>query len=641
MTNNLDDIKKLSQWTAWKYYERINQNTGEVKLTKPPVNPNYDPNVHANSMGSCSDPKTWTTYEKAEEFVSQNRDFTDGTGVVLANGLAGVDLDNVIVDGEVIPEAMEIVKALKSYTEYSPSETGLHILLWIDETEGYTPHRKKAGFVPLSNGGMSEIEAYTQGRYFTVTGNPLPGYDIPIRTDKADALKDFKAVVERYFPKRNDTNEPKGGTPSLSVVTSIPEKDKSLWRKIFNSKKGKHILSLFKNTIEYPSEKYASKSEVDLAMCSYLAYWTDCDAEAMDRMFRQTALYRDKWDEMHGSQTYGEMTIQKAIETNTDYKSKSEEPAVITPHVWYDSLSAYHSAYKANRERGFEPYKTGINQFDALIGGGLYPELYVLGAATGSGKTSFVLQVGDYIARSGIPVLYTALEMSLDELIAKSISRLSYEIANSNEMYNGQGRSANQILWHHADTEAVKLATDRYFTEYAPHIAALEGVGNITTATIQIRAQQIAKATGKAPVVIVDYLQLLAPVSPYSTEKQAADRNITALKQLSRELTCPVFLISSLNRTSTKEGENVALESYKESGGIEYTAGVAFGMWNKKESGKIKTSITLLKHRHKGTKDSDIVYLEFQGENSSFVPWRGSGVASEVVEQVFEGDIPF
>lgn len=645
MTDKFDDIKKQPQWTAWRYIERVNPNTGDAKLTKPPVNAGYDPYADANDWGSCSDPSTWYDYQTVSDYVDANPNSTDGIGLVFANGLAGVDLDDVIVDGEVIPEAMEVIKALHTYTEISPSGTGVHALLWIDESARYSPSRKRGGFVRLPNGILTEIEAYTMGRFFTITENPLPGYDIPIRTDRVTALKDFQQIVDKYLSKTHEKDNKPANPPSLSVPSVFTsDDDQTLWRRMFASGRGEKIKDLFNANYDNYHE-YPSKSEADLGLCAYLAYWTDCNAERMDRMYRMSRMYDpSKWDIVHnGTDTYGQMTVNKAIENCTDYRKTGDISSVglQSPRShYYPSLSDYRTEYREHRDKGFSPYKTPFPALDTLLGGGLYPELYVLGAATGSGKTSLVLQLGDYIAHSEIPVLYTALEMSLDELIAKSISRLSYDVALSentdgNMPYVNQARSTNQILWHHADTDAVRFAEAMYFTEYAPNIAALEGVGNISTAAIRIRANELAEATGKAPLVVVDYLQLLASDNPYGTEKQAADHNVTALKQLSRELTCPVFLISSLNRMSTKEqrdegetgqSKGPELESFKESGGIEYTAGVAIGMWNKKiiagETQKIQTTLRLLKHRHNGVHaGKDKVELEFLGDRSTFRPW--------------------
>ena len=66
------------------------------------------------------------------------------------------------------------------------------------------------------------------------------------------------------------------------------------------------------------SDRYGSQSEADSALCMILAFWTR-DPEQIDRLFRQSALYRPKWDEQHGDQTYGAMTITRALEKQTEH----------------------------------------------------------------------------------------------------------------------------------------------------------------------------------------------------------------------------------------------------------------------------------------------------------------------------------
>jgi putative DNA primase/helicase len=58
---------------------------------------------------------------------------------------------------------------------------------------------------------------------------------------------------------------------------------------------------------------YPSQSEADLALCAHLNFWTGGDVEQLDRLFRQSALMRPKWDEPRGACTYGERTLARAL----------------------------------------------------------------------------------------------------------------------------------------------------------------------------------------------------------------------------------------------------------------------------------------------------------------------------------------
>lgn len=79
----------------------------------------------------------------------------------------------------------------------------------------------------------------------------------------------------------------------------------------------------FKQLMGGDWSEYKSQSEADLALCSILAFHTGGDREQIDRIFRESRLWRDKWDEQHSSDgtTYGDATIEKAV-------SSMEAPAV-------------------------------------------------------------------------------------------------------------------------------------------------------------------------------------------------------------------------------------------------------------------------------------------------------------------------
>lgn len=93
--------------------------------------------------------------------------------------------------------------------------------------------------------------------------------------------------------------------------------DTELLEKMFDSRYGYDLRSLFAGN----TSSYASHSEADLALVAHLAYWTNGDPYRIDNLFRQSGLMRDKWDELHGAKTYGELTIAKVLETFSPYIS--------------------------------------------------------------------------------------------------------------------------------------------------------------------------------------------------------------------------------------------------------------------------------------------------------------------------------
>ena len=226
---------------------------------------------------------------------------------------------------------------------------------------------------------------------------------------------------------------------------------------------------------------------------------------------------------------------------------------------------------------------TGFPSFDRRLDGGFYPGLYVLGAISSLGKTSFALQMADQIARNGHDVMIFSLEMSRHEIIAKSISRLTYTISRTKKGDGSLGKSTRGILagglykhYSAEEMETIAEACDLYKQEYGSRIWIVEGIGNVGVEQIRADVENHVRFTGRRPLVIVDYLQILAPSDPHDTDKRATDKNVLELKRMSRDLDLPVLGISALNRDNYTAPVNMA--AFKESGAIEYGTDALFGL---------------------------------------------------------------
>lgn len=237
-------------------------------------------------------------------------------------------------------------------------------------------------------------------------------------------------------------------------------------------------------------------------------------------------------------------------------------------------------------EGRLEPISTGFPALDELLDGGLYPEaLYSIGAISSLGKTTFCLQIADYIAASGRDVLYIALEQSAAELRAKTLSRMTDEIEHERgrlsvtQIMNAKKRAGwkgNNPKYVTTQERAYRAAIERYKTGAGKHMRIIEGVGNITVSRIRGDVEKNIRYRGVAPVVVVDYTQILAPAADKLTDKQNVDRNIVDLKRLARDKHIPVIAICSFNRDAYAAPVDKA--SFKESGGIEYSADALIGI---------------------------------------------------------------
>lgn len=292
------------QWILWAY-EFDSDRTEWTKVPRRPDRP--------DRRASSTTPDHWTEFETAVDAL-EDPDI-DGLGFVFAESgtVAGVDLDDCRnpVTGELKAWAGEVLVDLDTYSEASPSATGAHALC--------------LGFVP-EGGNRNDpdhidghIEMYDSGRFFTVTGHTIG--DTETVKQRNQGLSD---IHSRYITEDTDQtglDEHAGSDTGTDTSSANPEptdvdlSDSEIVEKAKQSENGDKFARLWRgSTAGYPSH-----SEADLALCSLLAFWTGGDERRIDSLFRESGLMRSKWDEDHGGQTYGEMTIATAAAGTDTY----------------------------------------------------------------------------------------------------------------------------------------------------------------------------------------------------------------------------------------------------------------------------------------------------------------------------------
>lgn len=290
LSNIPDELKQLNNWCVWKFEKR------NGKRTKIPFN------AATGEFAKSNDKSTWSSYETAV-----NAEGVDGIGFFFEPPYLGIDIDDIDDDlhrfkqGDKLDNIVsEFNEAFKSYTEVSPSGNGLHIIV--------------KGKIPGSRRRKGNIEMYDSGRFFTMTGKTIGKYkDV---TEVSEQV--FKTIYEKYLPdntvKYPTTNNYQQNIHNLSEIDVINE--------IYKSKQAKLFDDLMKGNYE---PYYTSHSEADMALANILAFWCARDYSQMDSIFRQSNLYRDKWDEKRKNSTYGEQTLFKAInEANNIYTPKQQ-----------------------------------------------------------------------------------------------------------------------------------------------------------------------------------------------------------------------------------------------------------------------------------------------------------------------------
>lgn len=287
-----EELRERPQWVGWKYEVR------DGNATKVPMN------VGTGRMASSTDPNTWCGFDEAVRGLPRHPDWA-GIGFVFSpdDPIAGVDLDECIDDeGNIVPSAREIIEALDSYTEVSPSGRGVKIHIRANKGD---EKRSKSKAIP----GFKESEVYDRGRYFTVTGRHLPGTPLTVEPRQAE----LDALRERLWPSSNaPLTHSVLGTAPFDGNSGSDDEDDALFRRASRAKNGAKFVRLMGGDT---SDHAGDDSAADLALCAHLAFWTGRDPGRIDRMFRGSGLMRAKWNEKRGQQTYGQMTIAKALES--------------------------------------------------------------------------------------------------------------------------------------------------------------------------------------------------------------------------------------------------------------------------------------------------------------------------------------
>lgn len=267
-------MKDQPTWCLWKLEER------DGRTTKVPYT------VNGNGNGAQSNnPETWANFDDALNALTNNSKY-NGLGFFLEKPFVGLDIDHVSKQNpDKINKILNIVKS--TYVEKSQSGDGYHAIFRGFKPEN-TPNKK--------NG----CEMYDHERFFALTGNiqTLPQID-SFDGEKMHNLIDLTVGFKKDNPVSINPVEAKNNLSSDEIIDHI-----------LNSSQAQDFKELYAGNIS----DYESHSNADLALCNILAFWTNHDAQKIDSIFRQSKLYRSKWDSKRGATTYGEMTIQKAIE---------------------------------------------------------------------------------------------------------------------------------------------------------------------------------------------------------------------------------------------------------------------------------------------------------------------------------------
>lgn len=285
------ELQAVSRWVCWAYtWSRTKK-----KWDKPPRRVD-------GRLASSTDAASWCDFGRAVDAVESGVPRFDGVGHVLrCDGLVALDLDRCIAEGRagavrlgdldgIDAWARAIARDLDSYTEVSPSGRGLRIFV-------------RASLLPANGNRRGCFEVYDRARYVTVTGDHIA---MMPRTIEA-RQRALDVVVGRMLPSK-PVRTPLPRAPIAALVD-----DDALLERARRARNGEQFRALFDRG-ELAAFGH-DHSRADLALCSMLAFWCGSDALRVERLFRRSALFREKWDEQHrrSGETYGQMTVAKAL----------------------------------------------------------------------------------------------------------------------------------------------------------------------------------------------------------------------------------------------------------------------------------------------------------------------------------------
>lgn len=335
-----EELRALRQWVVWRYVWKDGE-SGKGSWTKLPLQPN-------GQAASSTDSATWSQFETVRLAYLQQAGRFSGIGFVFTreSGYVGIDLDECITWGEgkdrhiptyndwaqrLFERLSAATDGIGTYTEFSPSRTGLHFIVKANPSQAIK---------------LPEIEIYPEGRYFTMTGSTCWSDDV---RDCTETIDEIVAILlgEREAPQSYEDSTP----------TEHPDKPKkhnlTVQQRIdmaFHAVNGEEVRQLFCGNIEkYKRGDNEGRSEADMALASYFAFYCDGDPEILSQMMLQSKLVRPKYVRIlskKDGRTYLEKTIELVLSRQKKFYNEGEMIFNFVPHTAGTTASKSQKRYQ-------------------------------------------------------------------------------------------------------------------------------------------------------------------------------------------------------------------------------------------------------------------------------------------------------
>jgi putative DNA primase/helicase len=307
MTNGMYEIagktfpREMVDVPLWLIFKLVDR--GDGKFAKPPMSP------ISGKICDKTDEGKYTDFKRALVGIEQHK--ADGVGFVFLGGFMAIDLDNCFTDaGELTELAADIYDHFRAtYVEYSPSGNGLHIFC-----QGEKPYERTR-----SEG----IEVYTGHNFVTVTGDHVEG--------SGEKVLNMQAQIEWMF----DKYLPKQDVPTITKfdLIEIDHGDKTPveWLEI-GLERDEKLKRLYNDT-----DHAVDESSADMSLLCKLAYWLNCDVEAIENAFFDSPWCHSK-DPKHLAKVdrradYFETSLMKAISMTSSTAIENERKYKNIPDI--------------------------------------------------------------------------------------------------------------------------------------------------------------------------------------------------------------------------------------------------------------------------------------------------------------------
>jgi len=528
-------LKDRRQWVLWQNVVR------DGHATKVPFQSNHTP-------AKANDPKTWTTFETVRAVYLSHEYAGIGFEFSSDDGFCGIDLDGCRNPdtGEIAEWAEEILLGFSTYSEVSPSGTG--VKLFVKAKLPFDRGRKKElPSVPRMGAKNPAIELYDQARYFAVTGERLNQYP----TDPQDGQEALLALIGKYFA------EPIPSAPRVDFRSNdaVVERARKYLAKIPPAMSGSgghnqtfHAACVLVLGFELSEgdalgllSEYNQKCQPPWSERELQHKVASAAKQPGERGYLRN-VSPERWDSVK-LPAYAAPVAQKS--------TRDEKPETRPPVLLVDAARSYLDVLRSGQDGLVE---IGIPELDYAIGGGVSPgEMVIFAARPSHGKSAVAMQCVHEWTRRGMPCTVISEEMSAMALGKRTLQFLS-------PMPVDYWRDSVPAL----ESELAEYASTR------ADCFVYESCGSALAA-----ADAIEKSVKERGVrcAVVDYAQLLS--SPGKSRYEQVTQTSIVLRQLASSQKIVLLVLCQLNRAiESRTTFKPLMSDLKETGQLEQDADV-------------------------------------------------------------------